>query len=777
MKSFCNFLFISAIAMVGFIVPNVIQAAPVTYDFESDTVGQVPADTTVGAGTFEVQTDGILGKAVHALTQQGVIAAINFDNFSGSNDQSVVWKQAYSSNNGRSGFTLRAQAQDTNVANSAGAKQGYLFHVYDTNAVYIWRVGSSSYTPVWSGSLAKAEPRWFKASAIGNQLSFAYSDDGTNYTTLGTATDNTYSSGTVQFTTGYGGTVGQDYVDDIVITNLDMPYVESIDAVTADGFYNDGDTVEINVHFSRPVDVTGSPFLNLNTGSIANYVSGSGTDTLTFEYNVWFGVNTADLDVYQINLNVTGTITDPDNGNSADLDIPSGQNLADNADIVIDNTDPYVASAVITGSNEVTITYSEIVSNNTSSSYTNFGGSLAGRTIVGQSGNVNTDQIVLQLDGVALDGLGDGTVDIDTAIVDRAGNSFAGATSVVVDGLAAADTQTEPFTSFAIASPEDGVTYRTDENLEISFEVPEPMLHDSLTLTFAPAVGSPIVIGLMDANDSTPLSFTLDLADITSAPEVRATTASSISAGTYTATLSYRDQLANPAATATVSGIVVAEPEAPVLTLVEGIPSQTTLDNAILRFTISKECDIRATPPTSTKGVVTLIVEEPVVGQTIGATLQGMQPGGRYSFSISCADEDERESNTLATGYFTIASNGSSRVVGSAATTLTQNIQTPSAQTPTQCPADQLLTQNLKTGARNGRYNSYTGTIVTQANILQAHLNRLGFNAGPVDGILGPISDGAIKRMQTFLGTKADGYVGPITRGLLNNSCGAKGLQ
>lgn len=93
------------------------------------------------------------------------------------------------------------------------------------------------------------------------------------------------------------------------------------------------------------------------------------------------------------------------------------------------------------------------------------------------------------------------------------------------------------------------------------------------------------------------------------------------------------------------------------------------------------------------------------------------------------------------------------------------------------CPTDQLLTQNLRAPSRNGAFNSYTKGVVTQANILQAHLNRLGFNSGPVDGILGPISTGAIKRMQIYLGTTPDGYVGPITRGLLNKSCGVEGLK
>ena len=82
-----------------------------------------------------------------------------------------------------------------------------------------------------------------------------------------------------------------------------------------------------------------------------------------------------------------------------------------------------------------------------------------------------------------------------------------------------------------------------------------------------------------------------------------------------------------------------------------------------------------------------------------------------------------------------------------------------------------MLTQNLKAPSKNGSYNNYTGGIVTEADLLQQNLDRLGFNPGPIDGILGPLSDGAIKRMQTFLGTLPDGYVGPLTRSALNGSC------
>jgi YVTN family beta-propeller protein len=102
---------------------------------------------------------------------------------------------------------------------------------------------------------------------------------------------------------------------------------------------------------------------------------------------------------------------------------------------------------------------------------------------------------------------------------------------------------------------------------------------------------------------------------------------------------------------------------------------------------------------------------------------------------------------------------------------------TPSLGTPGACAANQIITQNLRAPSRNGIYDRYTKGIVKEAKILQAHLNRLGFNSGTEDGILGPISIGAIKRMQTFLKTTPDGYVGPITRGLINNSCGSEGLN
>jgi len=93
------------------------------------------------------------------------------------------------------------------------------------------------------------------------------------------------------------------------------------------------------------------------------------------------------------------------------------------------------------------------------------------------------------------------------------------------------------------------------------------------------------------------------------------------------------------------------------------------------------------------------------------------------------------------------------------------------------CPNDLILTQNMQAPVKNGRwivngkYSKYTGAIVKEAHILQKHLNRLGFNAGQVDGVIGPKTTSAILRMQKRLGVKQDGYIGPKTRERLNNSC------
>ena len=77
------------------------------------------------------------------------------------------------------------------------------------------------------------------------------------------------------------------------------PSITSISSNEIDTTYSISDTLEITVTFSEAVTVSGTPQLTLETGTsdaLANYLSGTGTNVLTFQYIVANGHTSADLD-------------------------------------------------------------------------------------------------------------------------------------------------------------------------------------------------------------------------------------------------------------------------------------------------------------------------------------------------------------------------------------------------------------------------------------------------------------------------------------------------
>ena len=56
---------------------------------------------------------------------------------------------------------------------------------------------------------------------------------------------------------------------------------------------------------------------------------------------------------------------------------------------------------------------------------------------------------------------------------------------------------------------------------------------------------------------------------------------------------------------------------------------------------------------------------------------------------------------------------------------------------------------------------------VDEVSGVQARLDNLGFNSGPVDGIKGPITTSAVKAFQTTNDLKVDGIPGPVTQSKL----------
>ncbi|OJW28023.1 MAG: hypothetical protein BGO49_07475 [Planctomycetales bacterium 71-10] len=131
----------------------------------------------------------------------------------------------------------------------------------------------------------------------------------------------------------------------------ESPYVPavqlaSLGSATADGTYGRGSTVLVTARFTGPVTVSGSPRLRLDTGAWASYVSGSGSDALTFRYVVAPGESASRLDAAStsaLDLN-GGSIANTD-GYPAGLAVPVGAapgSLASNANVAIDAVAPVV---------------------------------------------------------------------------------------------------------------------------------------------------------------------------------------------------------------------------------------------------------------------------------------------------------------------------------------------------------------------------------------------------------------------------------------------------
>jgi hypothetical protein len=172
-------------------------------------------------------------------------------------------------------------------------------------------------------------------------------------------------------TTSYIGGTGND----LTLTTPIAPTVTYVSSSTPNGTYKIGDTITITVHFDSTVNVTGTPTLTLETGAFdraLSYVSGSGTDTLSFSYTVQEGDTSADLDYVSssaLSLN-GGTIQDGAN-QAAILTLPTpgaAGSLGANKALVVDGVRPGATSITLSDSllsigetATVTITFNEAV--------------------------------------------------------------------------------------------------------------------------------------------------------------------------------------------------------------------------------------------------------------------------------------------------------------------------------------------------------------------------------------------------------------------------------
>lgn len=97
----------------------------------------------------------------------------------------------------------------------------------------------------------------------------------------------------------YNGITKNGIVGILTQTTSDTtsPTITDVTSSSPDAIYGTGQSIPIEVTFSEPVNVIGSPELTLSAGvdRIAAYTSGSGTQTLTFTYTVQSGDTSTDL--------------------------------------------------------------------------------------------------------------------------------------------------------------------------------------------------------------------------------------------------------------------------------------------------------------------------------------------------------------------------------------------------------------------------------------------------------------------------------------------------
>jgi Ca2+-binding RTX toxin-like protein len=158
---------------------------------------------------------------------------------------------------------------------------------------------------------------------------------------------------------GSTGSGGNQTDSDIIAITVDglNPKVTSVNVTNPDGAYLAGDTVTVTVTFDQAVTVNtagGTPSLLLETGAFdhqAAYVSGSGSNTLTFSYAVQAGDLSADLDYQSTGaLSLNGATIRNATNDDALLTLPTvggADSIAGQHDIAVDGVAPAVTSVSV----------------------------------------------------------------------------------------------------------------------------------------------------------------------------------------------------------------------------------------------------------------------------------------------------------------------------------------------------------------------------------------------------------------------------------------------
>ena len=343
---------------------------------------------------------------------------------------------------------------------------------------------------------------------------------------------------------------------DFVIDGV-LPSVTNVTSSTSNGLYMVGEVISIQVVFNDVVTVTGTPTLTLETGSsdaVVNYTTGTGTNTLTFDYTIALGHENNDLSYVGTGSLTAGTSIQDANGNNATLTLPTpgaAGSLSANKNIDVDGVLPTFQNAHFFDTNgdgnidEVVIEMSEPVNHTTAEAadFTLTGGSISGVESSGAASNSldgsDADQYVTLTASLT----GTGTANIDYSktggatlqLADLAGNEADNdATITEVDAA-------DPVVLNVTSADANG-TYIFGQTISIDVSFSE-----SVTAAGTPQLtletGSPdAVVNLSSGSGSSTLTFDYTVGSGQSSSDLNYQSTGALSAGT-----SIRDAALNDA--------------------------------------------------------------------------------------------------------------------------------------------------------------------------------------------------------------------------------------
>jgi hypothetical protein len=332
----------SALTLTGTIadINAFIAASGVNFTTAADATASVTLTISVndngntGSGGAQVDTTTVTltVTAVNDAPVNGVPGAQSVDQ-----DGALV----FSAGNGNQISISDVDAGGGNVQVTLTASNGLLTLSGTTGLSFIVGSGAGNATMTFEGSIAEI-------NAALSGLVF-------------TPTAGYEGAASLQITTndlGLSGSGGAQTDTDTIAINVDPanPKVTGVDVSTPDGSYKIGDTITVTMTFNQTVTVdtsSGVPILLLETGATdraASYVSGSGSNTLTFVYTVQAGDVSSDLDYGSTGALALNGATIRGNGLDAVLTLPapgSADSIAGQADIVIDGIVPVVSSVAV----------------------------------------------------------------------------------------------------------------------------------------------------------------------------------------------------------------------------------------------------------------------------------------------------------------------------------------------------------------------------------------------------------------------------------------------